>query len=163
RCSRRRWRRWRAGRRRWARYGGGGGGGGGTLGGGGRGGGGSCPSGRCGSWGWGARWTSGSGACGRGTRSRAGRWRWGWAAGWRRPAVAMSALGVGLGAEVAAGRPDYIAFFNLPARLVGPVRLLADSNLDWGQDMKALAAWQAEHPDVRLYVAAYGVVRPWFY
>ncbi|HSH03576.1 MAG TPA: phospholipid carrier-dependent glycosyltransferase, partial [Anaerolineae bacterium] len=40
--------------------------------------------------------------------------------------------------------PDYIPFFN---QLVGEEgwHILADSNVDWGQDLPALAEWQAEH------------------
>ena len=47
----------------------------------------------------------------------------------------------------------------------GGIRLLSDSNLDWGQDLPLLAHWQAAHPNTRLYLcysgssdpAAYGV------
>jgi hypothetical protein len=51
-------------------------------------------------------------------------------------------LGAGLVAESASIYPHYLAFFNVlaggPSR--GP-RILADSNIDWGQDAKGLSAW----------------------
>ncbi len=65
--------------------------------------------------------------------------------------------------EVLSARPDYIGFFNWPCRAIGPIHLLGDANLDWGQDLKGLVAWQQEHPMERLYVAFYGVTPPWFY
>jgi tetratricopeptide (TPR) repeat protein len=62
--------------------------------------------------------------------------------------------------------PNYLAFFN--AACGGPrggFQLLADSNLDWGQDLPLLARWQRDHPNNRLYLsypqtvdpAAYGI------
>jgi hypothetical protein len=61
--------------------------------------------------------------------------------------------------------PDYIPFFNLLAG--GPEkswRLLSDSNVDWGQDLPALAAWQqANGQPVKLsyfgtaHASAYGI------
>jgi tetratricopeptide (TPR) repeat protein len=68
--------------------------------------------------------------------------------------------------ETFAAWPNYLAFFNAAcggAR--GGFRLLADSNLDWGQDLLLLARWQHEHPGNRLYLcypqtvdpAAYGI------
>lgn len=49
--------------------------------------------------------------------------------------------------EAAAYAPSYLSYFNELAG--GPSRggrILADSNLDWGQDLPALAAWQRAHP-----------------
>ncbi len=68
--------------------------------------------------------------------------------------------------ETIAAWPNYLAFFN--AACGGPpggFQLLADSNLDWGQDLPLLARWQREHPSNRLYLsyphtvdpAAYGI------
>jgi hypothetical protein len=67
-------------------------------------------------------------------------------------------------AETAQAYPNYIAFFNSACRS-RRLSLLADSNLDWGQDLPLLAAWQREHPQVTLYLdyrgrcdpAAYGI------
>jgi hypothetical protein len=67
---------------------------------------------------------------------------------------------VGLLVEVAAAFPNYISFFNLPARLIGPEKLLADSNLDWGQDLAGLARWRQAHPKGTLYVAYWGTADP---
>ena len=38
--------------------------------------------------------------------------------------------------------------------------MLAESNLDWGQDLPALARWQANHPSERLYLAYFGTADP---
>jgi hypothetical protein len=82
--------------------------------------------------------------------------RWGW------PAAATAAgLGLWLIITTAAAYPDYIAFFNRAAGGErGGLHLLADSNLDWGQDLKLLAAWQGQHPDRKLYLAYFGQVDP---
>ena len=59
-----------------------------------------------------------------------------------RPALAAAGLWLLLQALVI--WPDYIPFFNRLAG--GPARdwqVLSDSNIDWGQDLPALAAWQA--------------------
>jgi hypothetical protein len=76
----------------------------------------------------------------------------------RRAVVALVAL---LAIETLAGWPDYIAFFNAPSG--GPrggLRLLGDSNLDWGQDLKLLAKWQQENPKERLYLFYNGSADP---
>ena len=60
--------------------------------------------------------------------------------------------------------PDYLPFFNRAAG--GPVAgrgLLADANLDWGQDVPALVAWQRAHPSADLYVDLFAAVDPAFY
>jgi hypothetical protein len=41
--------------------------------------------------------------------------------------------------------------------------LLADSNLDWGQDLPAVARWRREHPQGTLFLRYYGTVDPGFY
>jgi hypothetical protein len=67
--------------------------------------------------------------------------------------------------------PDFLSYYNEWAG--GPKRgwrILVESNLDWGQDLPALAAWQRRHHDPAMFVlyygsappAAYGVqVQPW--
>ena len=66
---------------------------------------------------------------------------------WRRAArFAMMGLGVLQIAECASITPHYLAFFN--AASGGPgngPRYLVDSNIDWGQDLKKLAAWLRAH------------------
>ena len=58
------------------------------------------------------------------------------ATGWRR--FAAGALAIWLAASSALSHPDYLPYFN---ELAGsePEKILADSDLDWGQDMKRLA------------------------
>ena len=70
-------------------------------------------------------------------------------------------LAIALAAESFAAFPNYIAYFNLAAGgSRGGLDLLGDSNLDWGQDLPALARWHHEHPDVPLYIAYFGTVDP---
>jgi hypothetical protein len=60
--------------------------------------------------------------------------------------------------------PDYIPFFNVAAGDArGGFHLLGDSNLDWGQDLKALAAWQRQHAEMPLYLAYFGLADPHYY
>ena len=60
--------------------------------------------------------------------------------------------------------PNYLPFFNLLAGgSRGGLRLLSDSNLDWGQDLPLLAAWQRSHPDQKLYLAYFGTADPAYY
>ncbi len=58
--------------------------------------------------------------------------------------------------------PHHLAYFNELAG--GPTRgpyLLDDSNIDWGQDLPALAAWQRAHPeDVPIRLAYFGTAMP---
>ena len=75
---------------------------------------------------------------------------------WRhRPRLTAAAAGVllaALAAETVAAWPDYIPFFN--AAVGGPrggFAHLADSNLDWGQDVTALADWHRAHPGTPIY------------
>ncbi len=73
-------------------------------------------------------------------------------------------LALGLIAESLRAYPNYIAFFNVAAgQSRGGLRLLSDSNLDWGQDLKLLADWQRRHPDVKLYLAYFGTADPEYY
>jgi hypothetical protein len=79
------------------------------------------------------------------------RWRW-----FKQLAIAMVML---LAAETALAFPDFIPFFNAafkPHRL----KLLGDSNLDWGQDLPLLARWQEANPGKRLYLAYFGSAPP---
>lgn len=76
----------------------------------------------------------------------------------RRAAVILAAI---LAIECLAAWPNYIAFFNVAAG--GPrggARLLGDSNLDWGQDLKLLKAWQDANPGERLYLVYDGSADP---
>ncbi len=61
--------------------------------------------------------------------------------------------------------PHHLSFFNAPSG--GPTRgpyLLEDSNVDWGQDLPALAAWQREHqPGEPIKLFYFGTVPPELY
>jgi hypothetical protein len=84
---------------------------------------------------------------------------------WGRPAMAVTAVfALALSVESSNAFPNYIPFFNaLAGGSRGGLELLADSNLDWGQDLKLLADWQARHRDRRLYLCYFGTADPRFY
>lgn len=73
-------------------------------------------------------------------------------------------LFVGLVVETLSAYPNYIPFFNIAAGgSRGGLALLSDSNIDWGQDLPALARWQQEHPDHQLYLCQFGLPDPRYY
>jgi hypothetical protein len=79
----------------------------------------------------------------------------------RRLRLVVILLGVGLATETLAAYPDLISFFNVfSGGERGGIRLLGDSNLDWGQDLPLLAEWQRGHPDVPLYLDYFGTCNP---
>jgi len=87
-----------------------------------------------------------------------------WNSSKRRARLIVSLLIVGLAAETVLACPNYIAFFNVACGgSRGGLRLLGQSNLDWGQDLPALAAWQADHPDRQLYLLYWGSADPRYY
>ncbi len=60
--------------------------------------------------------------------------------------------------------PHFLAFFNVLAG--GPDngwRALVDSNLDWGQDLGALAVWQQENNTGTIWLSYFGEGRPDYY
>jgi hypothetical protein len=77
----------------------------------------------------------------------------------RAASLASTLVGLGLLVESVTAFPNYLPFFNAIAR---PHRLylLGGSNLDWGQDLPALAHWVKQHPDERLYLAYFGMADP---
>jgi hypothetical protein len=78
---------------------------------------------------------------------------------WGRPvAVGAATLGVMLMLESVLVWPNYIAYFNFAVGgSRGGLHLLADSNLDWCQDLPLIARWQREHPDAPpLALACFG-------
>jgi hypothetical protein len=78
--------------------------------------------------------------------------------------VAGPVLIAALAIESCSAYPNYIPFFNAFAGgSRGGLRLLSDSNLDWGQDLPLLAAWQHDHPDVKLYLGYFGSADPAYY
>ncbi len=70
---------------------------------------------------------------------------------------------LGLAVESFAIRPHYLASFNVVAG--GPrnaYRLVADSSLDWGQDLPAVQHWLAAHrrPNEKLFLGYFGSAWP---
>jgi 4-amino-4-deoxy-L-arabinose transferase-like glycosyltransferase len=67
-------------------------------------------------------------------------------------------------AELAAVYPHNLAFFN---QLVGGPRngyeWLADSNIDWGQDLKTLKRWMERHDVTRINLSYFGSADPAYY
>lgn len=60
--------------------------------------------------------------------------------------------------------PRYLSYFNALAG--GPARgwhYLADSNIDWGQDLGRLGAWSASHGHPPIYLAYFGSADPAVY
>lgn len=81
-------------------------------------------------------------------KSRVGRWLIGAALGW----LLIANIWI---------HPHYLAYFN---ELVGgPARghhYLADSNMDWGQDLLRLADYADQHPDESIKVSYFGSALP---
>jgi hypothetical protein len=78
--------------------------------------------------------------------------------------IGVTALLVILAVETLAITPNFISFFNVAAGgSRGGLRLLSDSNLDWGQDLLALRDWQKSHPRVGLRLFYFGGADPNYY
>ena len=70
------------------------------------------------------------------------------AGSWARALVVVGLLGQAV--AVASSHPHELTYFNeLAGGPKGGRRILADSNLDWGQGLKALARLQAQRPEYR--------------
>jgi len=85
---------------------------------------------------------------------------------WRAPrgAVLVAALSLWYAGGTLVQHPHHLAYFNEIAG--GPRngwRLLVDSNLDWGQDLKRLAEWMRAHAVPRLKLSYFGSADPWYY
>lgn len=59
--------------------------------------------------------------------------------------------------------PGYLSYFNPLVRPDNRYRLLADSNLDWGQGLLALRDYEQEHPGEQIWLAYFGSVDPAVY
>jgi hypothetical protein len=60
--------------------------------------------------------------------------------------------------------PDYLAFFNeLAGGAAHGHKLLVDSNLDWGQDLKGLKLWLDSHDVKKIDFAYFGTMDPSYY
>ncbi|HZZ42355.1 MAG TPA: glycosyltransferase family 39 protein [Tepidisphaeraceae bacterium] len=78
--------------------------------------------------------------------------------------ILLPLLAVTLALETLPIYPNFIPFFNLAVG--GPragVFLLGDSNLDWGQDLPLLAAWQRRNPTRTLHLSYFGTADPAYY
>jgi hypothetical protein len=92
----------------------------------------------------------------------AAAWLW----SWRRPIglALVAALGLWYAGGTLRQHPHHLAYFNEIAG--GPAngwRLLSDSNLDWGQDLKRLGAWMRENGVARIKLSYFGSADPWYY
>jgi hypothetical protein len=82
----------------------------------------------------------------------------------RHARMFVTLLCMGLAAETFSAYPNYIPFFNVACGgSRGGLRLLSDSNLDWGQDLPALADWQARNPGRPVYLCYWGSADPRYY
>ncbi len=81
--------------------------------------------------------------------------------GRRGPRLAVAGLLIWLAGANLTTFPHYLAYFNelVGGRTRGHL-YLADSNLDWGQDLLRLAAWARAHPDEPLKLAYFGSAPP---
>lgn len=83
--------------------------------------------------------------------------------GWPRAIVCVGLVGQAL--AVATVHPNELTYFNaLAGGRAGGRRVLADSNLDWGQGLRGLARLQHERPDFRdLTFYYFGDTQPRYY
>jgi 4-amino-4-deoxy-L-arabinose transferase-like glycosyltransferase len=73
-------------------------------------------------------------------------------------------LTIGLAIETISAFPNYLDFFNIAAGgSRGGLRLLSDSNLDWGQDLPLVGQWQQNHPDKSVFLFYFGAADPRYY
>ena len=72
-------------------------------------------------------------------------------------------LSLALAVETLVNFPNFIPFFNAPFK-PHRLKLLSDSNLDWGQDLPALALWQQRNPaSGPLHLCYFGTTDPHVY
>ena len=84
-----------------------------------------------------------------------------WVGKSRTGRLSLLFVGIWLLASCFKTYPDYLAFFNELAG--GPEngrRVLVDSNLDWGQDLKGLKRWMDDHRLQKIQFAYFGTVDP---
>ena len=66
--------------------------------------------------------------------------------------------------QAVAIHPHPLSYFNVAAGgAANAPYLMDDSNVDWGQDLPALEAWQRRHGGVPLRLSYFGTVRPQWY
>jgi hypothetical protein len=82
----------------------------------------------------------------------------------RATGCVLAILLAGLAMETFKAYPDFIPFFNIAAGgSRGGLRLLSDSNIDWGQELPDLADWAAAHPDRQIFLSYFGTPDPQYY
>lgn len=92
-------------------------------------------------------------ACGAAATLVEGRGRW--------VRAGVAALVVGLVVECLAESPFHLAYFNAPTLALAPrERVLTDSNLDWGQDLKRLKRYLDAHGIPQVKLAYFGMASP---
>jgi len=82
----------------------------------------------------------------------------------RRATLVAAAIGLAAAVELGTTYPHTLAFFNVLAG--GPrngFRSLADSNVDWGQDLKPLKRWMDQNHVDRIGLAYFGTADPAYY
>tara|TARA_B100000809_G_scaffold247047_1_gene275653 strand:+ start:1028 stop:2707 length:1680 start_codon:yes stop_codon:yes gene_type:complete len=90
------------------------------------------------------------------------RTAWRTAPAWRRHAIL--GLCAALLLTVTRIHPDHLAYFNeLTGGPDGGHRILVDSNLDWGQDLKGLKTWMDEQGVARIKLSYFGSADPALY
>ena len=72
-------------------------------------------------------------------------------------------LGIWLVGSTLQAFPDYLAFFNETVGVHDRYKILADSNLDWGQDLKGLKLWMDDHKVAKIHLAYFGTADPAYY
>lgn len=66
--------------------------------------------------------------------------------------------------EAAKTYPHFLSYFNqFAGGSANGYEWLVDSNLDWGQDLKALAQYRQAHPEEPFFLSYFGSARPEFY
>jgi hypothetical protein len=81
-----------------------------------------------------------------------------------RAPLAAAAVAIAASLELATTYPHTLAFFNAFAG--GPhngFRYLADSNVDWGQDLKPLATWMRAKGVTKINLGYFGTADPAYY
>ena len=96
-------------------------------------------------------------------RAAEGAWRF-WARGKRTPGLVVIALAAWYVVGTLRVHPHYLAYFNEVAG--GPARgyhCLVDSSLDWGQDLKGLAAWLEARGIEKVKLSYFGSADPAYF
>ena len=91
------------------------------------------------------------------------------AAVWQRFATSSIAKAILVGivflnaVDVLRYSPDYLSYFDIFVPPQASYRLLADSNLDWGQGLLSLREYERQHPDEQISLVYFGTVDPAIY